>query len=792
MLQREVALTELPSSTEDAARALARLSHPNVIEIYDIDEVAPDDGVVVVTERTAEELQAWLGHTPRPRAAVLRHFIEAGHGLAALHDAGLAHGAFSPSAVVLAGGIAKVSEFGRADENLPSDARDGHAPERVAGGPPTAAADQFSFCASLQAALGEAPRRVAAALSRGLAPDPQARWPNMHALLRELERASARTTKRLLGVLGVASLLAFFVLAFRGWVAQRGQRCSGAAAELAGVWDDERRVEVEAAILGVDAPYADAVASRVVGELDTYAAGWVAMHKDACEATSVRGEQPPLHMDLRMTCLRSMGAELAAAVDVLAEADRAVVRNADKLTTSLPPLSRCADVTALLADGAATTPEDLAATESARAQLAVARAMRVAGKPRLARSALAEAEALAADVAGPLQATLAFERGRVEEALGNPAAADAALQRALTLAVTWKRRSILAAAATRLIFVVGYLQSRFEEGLQYRELAEAATGDDAEKLGWLAAHAAAVLHAQGKHAEASVLGQRALAFAEAARGPVHRDVAMARMNLANGLLVAGRYDNAVEEYTAALETFETALGPDHPDAAFARTNYARALHARGELATAEAQARRALKAQQAALGDDSLEAASTSGFLGTLAAERGDYGGAVAAHRFAVGVRQAWLAEDHPDVAGSLNNLGTALAGLGKHAEAETVLRQAYRAFASRLGPAHFRAAGVRLNLAAVAEAQGKSDEAEVELRDAVAAFEQHLGPEHPHVATARVQLADFLLRQDKPTEALSLANAAWTVHQREDVSDRVRDETRRVRAAALAATRVR
>ncbi|MCH9682696.1 MAG: serine/threonine protein kinase, partial [Deltaproteobacteria bacterium] len=182
------------------ARAIARLSHPNVVKVFDVGEFrradlpdieihgAPPDGrdVFIVMERVGgENLDAWIARTRPSWQQVLSCLVAAGRGLAAAHADGIVHRDFKPSNVLVDddGGV-KVIDFGLAlyvradpdDTSLPSvpQPRDTlprsidlmltqagqvvgtpmyMAPEQHAGRPTGPAADQFSLCATLYEAL---------------------------------------------------------------------------------------------------------------------------------------------------------------------------------------------------------------------------------------------------------------------------------------------------------------------------------------------------------------------------------------------------------------------------------------------------------------------------------------------------------------------------------------------------------------------------------------------------------------------------------------------------------------
>jgi len=102
-LERQVAIKVLPASRAAGplararmtreALALARLSHPNVVQIH---EVGEHDGAVYVAMECIDGLSLgeWLRALPagaRRWEAVLAVFVAAGRGLQAAHEAGLVH-----------------------------------------------------------------------------------------------------------------------------------------------------------------------------------------------------------------------------------------------------------------------------------------------------------------------------------------------------------------------------------------------------------------------------------------------------------------------------------------------------------------------------------------------------------------------------------------------------------------------------------------------------------------------------------------------------------------------------
>ena len=109
------------------AQALARLSHPNVVPVYDVGLI--DDQVFVVMEFVVgQTLRAWVEETERDWRDVLAAYLQAGRGLAAAHEVGLMHRDFKPDNVQVGDdGRIRVLDFGLArghGERAPSEAED--------------------------------------------------------------------------------------------------------------------------------------------------------------------------------------------------------------------------------------------------------------------------------------------------------------------------------------------------------------------------------------------------------------------------------------------------------------------------------------------------------------------------------------------------------------------------------------------------------------------------------------------------------------------------------------------
>jgi serine/threonine protein kinase len=150
------------------AQAMAQLSHPNVVSVYDVGTYG-DEIVIVLELVEGQTLARWLSERPRSWQEIRSAFIEAGRGLAAAHAVQLVHRDFKPANVLVGtDGRVRVTDFGLArpmdlddDANAPRDARigEGDAPSD-AQGPLSSArsrAPLFSMTATEEGGLAGTP-----------------------------------------------------------------------------------------------------------------------------------------------------------------------------------------------------------------------------------------------------------------------------------------------------------------------------------------------------------------------------------------------------------------------------------------------------------------------------------------------------------------------------------------------------------------------------------------------------------------------------------------------------------
>jgi tetratricopeptide (TPR) repeat protein/predicted Ser/Thr protein kinase len=680
------------------AQALARLSHPNVIQVYEVGTYR--EQVFVAMEFVkGETLRDW--HPDAPLTEVLDKYLEAGRGLAAAHAAGLVHRDFKPeNALVGDDGRVRVLDFGlaRASEGGDSvhddlDERD-HAelaragvtasgdsledpltrtgaimgtpaymsPEQHLGLPAGPATDQFSFCVALWERVygqrpfaGETPAALAVAVTSGKLRDPPAGRTVPGWLRRALLRGlSVEPEHRFVGMEQLLAALArdrrvmrrgvtagalALATGLSVWmIAHAGDDasvCEEAQLRLAGVWDDASRAAVQEAFLATELPYAPDAWNETARQLDEYVQGWSRMHVSACEAHLVRGEESAELYGRRMVCLGQRLNEVEQLAALLRRADGEIVRRAVEAAGGLSPLEECADEHRLMAS----------------------EAMDDATRARVAEVDKSLAEASSRLALGQYAEGLEITRKAVEaaEAIGHPQ------------------------TEARALYLLGQLQGRVRELDQAeRTLADAMRRADRARDDMTRVRAAIELVRVVGYEKADF--EKGEALAEDARAALERVgetpllEALLATQLGSMALAQGKYGEAAEHHRRALEIREAELGAEHNAVAMSLNNLGNAMTAEGRHTEAEGVHRRALALFEKTLGDEHPYVASSLNNIANSLLEQGRrvertepgraetlYGEAEDLYRRAIGIRERSFGPDHALVSASVHNLGEAL-----------------------------------------------------------------------------------------------------------------------------------
>jgi eukaryotic-like serine/threonine-protein kinase len=720
-LERRVALKVVRRMRDDAswerarervvaeAKAMARLSHPNVVAIHDLIEIG-DERLIAMEYVAGPDLEAWLAQAPpqQQRVAVIIGLAE---GLAAAHEAGVVHRDIKPSNIVIANGQARVTDFGLAalagGESSAKGGTAGYvAPELVAGEPADARSDQYAFAVTAWRTLfdkwpadGGGSGPLAPVLERAMASRPGDRYRSMRDVVEELRRASRPVVRRRV----IAGAVAAVVLVGGGLVAYRTTRAS-ATCELDRSIDDAWSASNRATWQATMQKALGSEATRLVADIDRAWAGWQRMTGAACDKPSAG----------TVACARSLRRRLVAVIE-----HAPAVRDAGTIDDTLASV-RSTDCLA------APPPQPLTLGPAARvlhelivAQLDDVTALNWLGQYQAANTKL---EQLAARVpAGDeaLRGELLYRRADTLARTGDTAGSLPVLQEALTIAE--RAGNPIARVNTIILLLAAYDElGRADEAVALAKIAEAAAlavPYDAARAGRLANVLAGVAYSTGQFAEAERKYRELLAINEkrfADKAGKDPETAGALHNLGMAVNAQGRGEEAAELQRRALAMFEATIGPDHPNTALAINQ------------------------------------------LAALAFDAKRYAKAAALHRRTIANWEKSLGPNHPNLSEPLIGLGRSEDMLGHRAEAIALYRRA-RTAALGFGADHPLVALAEYQLA---YALDDPKEAAPLIEHAVAAWDAS-GMDVPDAHVARFLLAEFRWAAGRRAQARKLAQEA-------------------------------
>lgn len=745
------------------AKTMASLSHPNVVQVHDAGEL---HGQVFITTALPDDpsLTEWLKAARHPWDEVLRVFIQAGRGLAAIEAAGV-HGDFQPDNVAVGDRIegaqpeVRIAEFGNFKNEFAKSAR----------------ADQQSFSLALEKALaGDArvPGRLRRVLQRGRAVRPELRFKSLHKLLDALEANPWISWRRAGALLVAVAALAAVVVGARLQANLRARTCKGAREKLAGVWDAEVRARGKAAFGASTLPFADTSWTLAEQSLNRYAEGWSAMRTEACEATSVRHQQPPDLLDLRMQCLDDRLSSLRATAEVLATGEPRAITHAAGLVVSLPALRGCANEAALrspTAPSAAQKPE----VEKIRAQIHVLHAQAGAGQTPLEP---AKQQVFAAQQLGyaPVQAEALVALAQVQESAGDMPGALQTYTRAAAFALETKNDRALLDAWLAVLDVDLRLAQLDQADAAAVQASAAASRlpDESSAQGALSSELAYLALSHDQLELAQSRADQAVAFlsehAENAQAAIEALSVQSQAYEQRGL-----WDQAITSSTRGLQLSQDLYGPNHPSVADGEREVGSMLSHAGRISEAQPHLEHALAILEGLFGPDNPAIADA---LEALASNliNTDSPRALGLFNRALAIQRTATTNDESTQVAHLHYLiAAAEERAGKYADAEAELKQAL-ALERKLAPDpdDLSAATFEAELAGVYLHAGKFDEARKLLAHALATQDKMHGPDEEETGDAVYSLAKLELAQKHLAIAKKLCERALAIAEKNRPGD--------------------
>jgi tetratricopeptide (TPR) repeat protein/predicted Ser/Thr protein kinase len=817
------------------AQALARLSHPNVVAVHDavVHEhtlfVTMEfiDGVTLrqwqEQPRKWQEVLEVYGHAARGLAAahtaglVHRDFkpenVLVDHqGRVRVMDFGLARPVSAPardSSPAEAEEGARVTDVAQSLRLLDTPLTlHGSlmgtpaymAPEQIRGCPTDARTDQFSFCVALYEALfgrrpfegatlsalttamkrgplppakqSPVPDAIRSALARGLSEAPNDRHASMEALL-HLLLPKPRSNRTLAWAIAGAAILIGSTTTLLAWRNRQtaSSMCNDPDRAFAQIWDGPRKHALREAFARSGNAFARSQWKRVEASLDNYTRDWSTMHKQACEATHVRGEQSDRILDLRMFCLDRRVHRIRSLTDAWLQEGEKSAAHALEAVISLPPVSDCGNMQDLLAR--VPLPEDptvRAKVQTLQRKLAGTDALFEAGRYA---QVLESAEATVREARETRHDATTGEAllllGKVQDKLGKYDQALSSYSAAAEHSATSNNTDSFAQSLVGIANIVSYRGDRKEEASRWIQVASAVArrgGDETQLVASVELSQAAFARALRQRDQAAVHVKRALEIGKKVFPPEHLFFARVQVQLAHNASDAGHPDDALVHLSNALALREQTLGADHPSVADTLQSLGIAHRTLGHYDQALEMYQRALTITEAALGKQHSRYAAVLNSIAIVASRKGAWDQALDYHRQVLQIRIAAFGKDHHLVADSYHNTAIVLWHRKRFADALTAIEESIRIHENLRRNEAIDMSSVLAMRGTIQRDLGHPKLALADHEQAVALVLQDKGPNHPSLAYPLLSLGRTLVSLQRVSEARARLEAALVILQ--------------------------
>ncbi|MCP3140562.1 tetratricopeptide repeat protein [Pyxidicoccus xibeiensis] len=766
------------------AQAMARLSHPQVVAVYDAGTL--EDGALFIAMEYVEGQTLHRWQQGRPWGEVLAQYLAAGQGLAAAHEAGLIHHDFKPDNVLVGqDGRARVTDFGLAwlesasvDEprEVPAQLLPAQpavalaalttrssqwmgtpsymADEQFRGQRGDARSDLYAFCVSLYEGLygqlpfqgntvaelraaqragrveppedSQVPAWVTRTLLQGLSTDPAKRPSSMKALLHALaddpeKKRRARPSRwALVGAVGAAAGLALWV-----WARPQEQVCGRMELRLSGVWDAAVRARLEQGLVATGAPYARATAERVVQGLEAYAGAWVRQRTALCLRASQEGRPKNSGLlVLEEACLERRRGQLRALTELLSQSpDTPLVSKAVEAVQALPPLEYCEDAKALTA--AVPPPEDPVVRGKVEALQQQVDSLRVLLDTHRVQEGLALADSLLPQVKAAghasLEAQTRYLMAWMREGAGDYRATVEGLRESMAVAARGRDAYTLAQASNSLVWVTGNRLRRPHDALHMVPMAQSMV-ELADD-------------------------DRIRAFASNSEGTI--------------LMAVGKHEQARQAFEHALALRKKVWGPEHWEVASTLHNLGLLFQSMGRVDEALEAHTLSLELRKKVLGPEHPRVAESLRDLGTTLQEMGRFEEALEAQARALALKQKVLGSEHPSVADSIGARGHVLRDMGRAEEALEAYARVLELNLKLLGPESPLVAWALTDQGEALVELGRHAEAREKFTRAMAFQDKVLAPDDLGRLGPLLGMGRLCLAEGKPAEAVPFLEGA-------------------------------
>jgi tetratricopeptide (TPR) repeat protein len=524
-------------------------------------------------------------------------------------------------------------------------------------------------------------------LSRGLAPRPEERWPDVDALCEALRFSKRKVRRRRALIAGVAAIgLLGTGIAVRE-VDRRRQvaACqSDAAALVDGVWIEGARERLESRLVGEAGVQGTESFERAATALDEALGEIEAEYRRVCVEAKVERSWGDHDYAKAVSCLQRVRDETAARVAWIDGVETSLMQVVVPMVQGLTDPAPCVDRIDLETQPEPFSDPDQRAQEArlSRLNLEASGSLHL-GKLDEAGAAVAEMRQLAEQTGVERYRMMAMATS-VEIHLGseNPEEARPDVEAAFIELGAGGFDEMALHAGAMLVYTVGARLRQPDAALVYvdaiRVLTSGLEGSamEIERARLLDAEGA-VHSMRGSLDKAIAAHEKGLEILEREYGSDHLDVAMTLTNLGADHYMAGNYDLSVEHMRRALAIRTARLGADHPTVLQARANLALVLEDVGRADESEKEFRALLPKLREAFGPVDGRLLATYMMLSRYALLREDFEEALEFAKLSQEVTELSYGARHPEMIDRLTDLGVTQYKKGDHEEGLRTLQSA-------------------------------------------------------------------------------------------------------------------
>ncbi len=704
-LRRDVAIKFVPCSALGSelvlaeARALAQLTHKNVVTVHETGEL--EGGVYIVMSYIAGITFREWSKQQRSWREVVRAIAQVGAGISAAHKNGIIHADIKPDNILMdpeAGAI--IIDFGLAtgkNEKVMgspsgSDALHGTigyiAPERFEGKEATHLSDQYALAVTtFEAVFGrrpqsesgrlvaekqgaapdfsKAPRHLRTILGKALHSNPEKRFGSVRSFCEALETAAAR--KKVLFASLVVIGIAGTAIAGTYYTAKSDEVPCGSEEAFTDSWNT--RLQNQLSNSWKDFPEER---KMVLKELNRFKSRWVSDHQSVCMATK-KGNQSTMLLDQRMACLASTRYQFDGLV-------REVIANPADLRFK-----------------ATTATSKLIASEHCPSQKLVGEAYTIDNNQKQ----LVEESRKALDDARNFDRLSLFDDAKKK------------YEEAVTLAEQSGNEVTIA-------------RTYFHQALRRGWLTDETDMSQLEKA----------ISAATKAKQDDLVALSMIRMAELATNK--GDLPAGKRNLDNAKLWLTRGDAS----TSDRGSYHIALSEWYEDS--------------DKFAQATEQASKAIEVYKNS-PDDWFEYTRALDRITALQGRAGDWKQALKSRKESLKIKQDRLGENHPSTAGTISNLGNTYFYGEQYEEAYAHQDRARKIFTGIYGERHQRVAMCWYGMGTVQLALDKNEEALASLKMAHSIYKETLPNGHPHLQAAINALAGTYANLGKTEKGIAM-----------------------------------